>query len=92
MCYVKPELISEEICKLAILQNYKELKHVKKQTDEICKLFIQQDYRSLRYVKKQTFEICNLEIEQDMNAYIDIKSKLIKNEIYKLYFQKNNSS
>jgi hypothetical protein len=40
--YVEREFQTEELCRLAVLQNGRALKYVIKQTDEICKLAVKE--------------------------------------------------
>ena len=74
----------EEICKLAILQNYKVLKYIEEQTDEICKLAVQQNGCALYYVIKQTDEICKLALINNPNALHYVKEEFKTPELLKL--------
>ena len=43
---------TDDICKLAVMQDGNALRCVNKQTDEIIKLAVQQNIYALRYVRK----------------------------------------
>ena len=66
--YVNPELITDELWKLAIKQQTEEILKldIKQQIGEICKLIIRKNLYLLEYVKKElinefiTDEICKL--------------------------------
>jgi hypothetical protein len=75
----------EELCKLAVRQNWNLLKYVKVQTKEICKLAIRQNIQALQYVKEQTEEICKLAVQQNGNALKFVKIQ--SDEICKLAVQ-----
>jgi hypothetical protein len=66
--YVRKDLQTEEICKLAFQQYGCALKYVRKnlQTHEMCKLAVQQDGYALKWVRKdlQTHEMCKLAFQQ----------------------------
>jgi hypothetical protein len=42
--------MTEEICELAIKQNWNALKYVISQTDEICKLAVQSEPKACEYI------------------------------------------
>ena len=65
--FIPTEMLTDELCRLAIMQNYHVLKYVMNQTDDICKFAIQQLGLSLQFVKNQTEEICKLAVQQDGN-------------------------
>jgi hypothetical protein len=54
----------QEVCKLAVRQEWRALQYVKEQTEEICKLAVRQHGYALGYVKEQTEEICKLAVQQ----------------------------
>jgi len=70
---IDPELINEEIYKLAFQQNWSSLEFVKKQTEEMCKLAVSRNYNALQFVKPElmTEEICKLAVQHYSNDYED---------------------
>ena len=85
--YVKPEVMNEEICKLAVQNNGLCLQYVKPElmNDEICKLAVKQNGNALRYVKPElmTDEICKLAIQQNGYALYYVRQKQTS-EFFKL--------
>jgi hydrogenase maturation factor len=53
---------TDEICKLAVVQNGYALRYVREQTDEICKLVVVHTGSALQYVKEKTDEICKIAV------------------------------
>ena len=88
---VKQEELTEELCKLAVKQNYYALAYVKNQTEEMCKWAVQQNGYALQDVKNQTEEICKLAVQH--NGYV---LKFVKinqtEEMCKLAVQQNGLS
>jgi len=82
--HVERQLQTEEMCRLAVLQNGKALKYIIKQTDEIAKLAVQQNADALKHVQKKTEEICKLAIEKDAFAIGYIPYKKLTTELCKL--------
>lgn len=51
--YVKEEFLTEDICIMAVKNNYLALAYISKQTDEMCRLAVQQNSSALYYVKNR---------------------------------------
>jgi hypothetical protein len=72
--FVPPELLTEEIYKIAVIKEKYVLTHIY-QTEEICKAAVMEDGWALQYIQNQTDEICRLAIRQNKDAAVCIKSK-----------------
>ena len=88
--FISDEILSDELCKLAVQQNGDSLRYVDHQTEEICKLAVRQNGYSLRYVKNQTEEICKLAVQQNGYSLENVKDQT--DEICKLAVQQNGYS
>ena len=66
--FIPTEMLTDELYRLAIRQNYNVLKYITNQTEEICKFAVQEDGLSLGFVKNQTEEIGKLAVQQ--NCYV----------------------
>ena len=79
--YVKKDLQTEEMCRLAVQQNGYALYFVRKdlQTEEICILAVQQTGRALDFVRKdlQTEEMCKLAVQQNVYALKFVRKDLL---------------
>jgi hypothetical protein len=62
--FINNEMMTDELCKLAVRQNGYSLNYVKNQTEEICKFAVRQTGYALEFVKEQTEELCKLAVLQ----------------------------
>ena len=83
--FISDEMLSDELCKLAVRKNGLSLEYVDNQTEEICKLAVQQDGYSLENVIHQTDEICKLAVQQNGLSLRGVKNQT--EEICKLAVQ-----
>jgi hypothetical protein len=63
--FINDEMMTDELCKLAVQKDGYALKFVKNQTEELFKLAIQHNGGVLQFMKDQTEEICKLAVQQD---------------------------
>ena len=70
-----------------VLNDYRALQHIKKQTNEIIELAIQQNGLALEYVINQTDEICSLAVKKNGRALQYVKNQT--NEICILAIKQN---
>lgn len=68
---------TEEMCIIAVKQNWYNLKYVKAQTEKMCIIAIEQDWCALEYVKVQTERICTIAVEKYWRAlqYVKIQTE-----------------
>ena len=83
--FISDKMLTDELCKLTVLQNGVALHYVKEQTEEICKLAVRQDGYALQYVDHQTAELCKSAVQQDGDALQFVKDQT--EEICKLAVQ-----
>ena len=84
--FVPENMISDELCKLAVRLDGYTLQFIKDQTGEICKLAVQKNGYALAYVKDQTEEICRLAVQQNGFALKYVRDQT--EEICKLAVQR----
>mgnify|MGYP000450382836 CR=1 FL=1 len=61
---------TENICIIAICQNYVALKYVRNQTERICWLAINSNPKTLLYIREQTESYCLQAVKNNCRAFI----------------------
>ena len=87
--YVKEELLTEELCMLAVRQNGLVLEFVKKQTSKICKLAVRQDAYALQYVINQNEKVCEIAVRQEGDALEYVEKRYKTRELCTLAVEQN---